>query len=224
MSGVDGHPFEWFGVPLRLLPDRALVHERAGALLVADLHLGKPASFRAGGIPVPEGVTANDLGRLDRLIDATGVSRVVVLGDLAHDRGVLDPVTIGLITDWRERHHAVAMELVPGNHDRRLDDPGAIGFKVLDERCHLDGIDLVHAADENENAPTLGGHVHPCVRLSMFRGDRMRASCFWFRGRTGLLPAFGSFTGGYVISPGPGDDVFVVGPDEVVPIDGASFA
>ena len=45
---------------------------KAGALLLADLHLGDPASFRAGGIPVRR-VTDRDLGRLGALITRTGV-------------------------------------------------------------------------------------------------------------------------------------------------------
>ena len=40
---------------LRLLPERAVWWAEQETLLVADLHLGKPASFRAGGAPVPEG-------------------------------------------------------------------------------------------------------------------------------------------------------------------------
>ncbi|HET8584747.1 MAG TPA: DEAD/DEAH box helicase, partial [Casimicrobiaceae bacterium] len=48
---------------------RALAWPREKTLFVADVHLGKGAAFRAGGIPLPRGTTATDLRRLDALID-----------------------------------------------------------------------------------------------------------------------------------------------------------
>ena len=72
--------FTWCGVNLVLLPDRALFLPRSETLLVADVHLGKPASFRARGVPVPEAVTAGDLDRLSCLLDRLTPRRVIVLG------------------------------------------------------------------------------------------------------------------------------------------------
>lgn len=219
MKAPRGHRFDWFGVPLRLLPGRAAFHERQSTLLVSDLHLGKPASFRAGGIPVPEGVTESDLDRLTGLVVENEARRVIVLGDLAHDRGVLDASTSDRLSAWLARHESVRMQVVPGNHDRRIQDLSVLGFEVLEERYHLDGLDLVHAPSEDECVPTLGGHIHPCVRISSFRGDSMRLPCFWFSGRTGILPAFGSFTGGHVMRHDSSACIFAAGPDEVVPLD-----
>ena len=47
-----------------LLPGRAAVLPASATLLVADLHLGKAATFRKAGIPVPEGSAQRDLARL----------------------------------------------------------------------------------------------------------------------------------------------------------------
>src|SRR5581483_12363457 len=41
------------GESLLLLPERALLWERTGTLVVADAHLGKAAAFRAAAIPLP---------------------------------------------------------------------------------------------------------------------------------------------------------------------------
>jgi uncharacterized protein len=41
------------GEDVLLLPERALFWPRACALVVADVHWGKAASFRAAGIPIP---------------------------------------------------------------------------------------------------------------------------------------------------------------------------
>jgi uncharacterized protein len=46
--------------------------------------------------------------------------------------------------------------------------------------------------------------------------QRQRLPCFWLRERTGVLPAFGEFTGAAEIRPGGDDRVFVVAEDEVV--------
>ena len=46
------------GERLHLLPERAVWWPAAGLLLVADVHLGKAATFRRLGQPVPAGTTA----------------------------------------------------------------------------------------------------------------------------------------------------------------------
>jgi hypothetical protein len=53
------------GEAVELCADRALFWTRTRTLFVADVHLGKAAAFRAGGVPVPRGSTANDLKRLE---------------------------------------------------------------------------------------------------------------------------------------------------------------
>ncbi|HET7427286.1 MAG TPA: DEAD/DEAH box helicase, partial [Gemmatimonadales bacterium] len=51
------------GEDLVLLPERALFWPRTATLVVADLHWGKAATFRAAGIPIPTGTTGEDLAR-----------------------------------------------------------------------------------------------------------------------------------------------------------------
>jgi metallophosphoesterase superfamily enzyme len=45
---------------------------------------------------------------------------------------------------------------------------------------------------------------------------RERLPAFVFERRVGLLPAFGSFTGGGDVEPAPGDRSFVIADDEVL--------
>ena len=54
------------GEDVQLLPERALYWPRACTLVVADVHWGKAATFRAAGIPIPSGTTTEDLARLDQ--------------------------------------------------------------------------------------------------------------------------------------------------------------
>jgi metallophosphoesterase superfamily enzyme len=74
----------WAGELLHLLPERALWWPAAGVLFVADLHLGKAATYRALGQPVPGGTTQENLARLDALIARWSPRRIVFLGDFLH--------------------------------------------------------------------------------------------------------------------------------------------
>src|SRR5687768_1975535 len=69
------------GERVELLASRALLWPAQATLFVADVHLGKAAAFRAGGVPVPRGATGADLQRLSALVASTGARRLVVLGD-----------------------------------------------------------------------------------------------------------------------------------------------
>ena len=206
----------WHGTRLTLLPDRALFMPEVGTLLVADVHLGKNASFRDRGIPVPDAVTDGDLQRIDRLLETTRAGILIVLGDLVHDRSAMEPRTYDRVRAWRTRHPDLQVQLVPGNHDRHADGLDGLDIELLGHRHHHGGVDLVHATIESEQRPTLGGHVHPCVRLASARGDHLRTPCFWFEGNVGLLPAFGGFTGGHTMTMNPAVRAWAAGRKDVV--------
>ena len=74
------------GEHLVLLPDRAIWIPERRMVIVADLHWGKAAAFRAAFVPVPTGTTARDLARLTRVLHETAATSLVVLGDLLHAR------------------------------------------------------------------------------------------------------------------------------------------
>lgn len=206
-----------------LLADRAVWWARTGTICVADVHLGKAAAFRSGGVPVPEAATGADLERLSALMKRFGPRRVVILGDLLHARSGRVNVTMDAFGAWRAGHEDVDVLLVRGNHDVSAGDPpGEWNVRVVDEP-HSDAGDgrIVLAHDPEVDASRMGeergmlcGHIHPGV--TMFGAVRtLRAKCFWLRRSVGVLPAFGSFTGGKAIRPERGDRVFAVGPDGV---------
>jgi hypothetical protein len=68
------------GEVLILLPQRALFWPATSMLVVADIHFGKAASFRAQGIPVPRGTTTENLEMLTMLVADTGATNVLFLG------------------------------------------------------------------------------------------------------------------------------------------------
>jgi DNA ligase-associated metallophosphoesterase len=202
-----------------LHPSGALYLSSHHALLVADAHFGKAVSFRKLGVPVPEATTSATLDALTAAIAETGAREVVFLGDFLHSARSHARETLQALHDWRERHAALRLTLVRGNHDARAGDPpGSLLIRVLDEPFKLGPFALCHHPDPVAGAYVLAGHWHPCISVSGRAFERLRLPCFWLgddsgslpQRAVGVLPAFGSFTGMHRIEPGAGDRIFPV--------------
>lgn len=207
---------EHCGETLWLLADRALYWPTRRALLVADVHIGKAASYRALHQPVPRGTTEATLERLDRLLGLYDCEQLIVLGDFLHASAAQAPATQARLLAWRQRHLSLHMVLVRGNHDRHAGDPSAqLAIEVRNEPWLLEPFALQHEPVVHPTHPVLAGHVHP---VSVLRGkgrQRLRLPCFVLGPQVGLLPAFGEFTGGWNIEAQPGSRLFVVGDGRV---------
>ena len=201
---------------LQLLPQKAVWWEAESTLLMSDVHLGKGETFRRQGLAIPTGSSADDLASITALIERWHPARVAILGDLVH--GVPGEQLVDTFRRWRDRHRAIEMILVAGNHDQHMHSiPEAWSLAV----CELDtcaNLTLAHAPSDDESGFEIVGHIHPAIRMRAGRNDSLRAPAFWLQPRRLVLPAFGSFTGGYTISPGRSDRVFAVGPDAVMEI------
>lgn len=208
------------GEEVRLLPERALFWPATCSLIVADLHWGKAAAFRAAGIPIPGGATRRDLERLDSAVLRTGARRLVVLGDLFHARaGRVATRTLAELRGWRAEREGLEIQLVRGNHDRYAGDPPAdLRINCLDGPAFLPPFVLRHQPVPSDAGYTLAGHVHPGIVLAGGGLFRERLPCFVVGERTAVLPAFGSFTGMGMVSPEPGERVFVVADNEVLAV------
>lgn len=211
---------ELAGEAVRLLPERALFWPGACALVVADLHWGKAAAFRAAGIPIPGGATRDDLERLGTALARTGARRLLVLGDLFHARaGRIATRTLADLRAWRRRLHGIEIQLVRGNHDRHAGDPPAdLNINCLDAPAFVPPFVLRHQPAASEAGYTLAGHVHPGIALASPGLFRDRLPCFVVGPRMAVLPAFGSFTGLGMVWPEAEERVFVVADGEVVPV------
>ncbi len=208
------------GEPVRLLPERALFWPAACALVVADVHWGKAAAFRAAGIPIPGGATRRDLDRLDSAIARSGARRLIVLGDLFHARaGRAATRTLADLRRWRGEREGLEIQLVRGNHDRHAGDPPPdLRINCLDAPAFLPPFALRHEPGLSDRGYTLAGHVHPGIVLAGRGLFRERLPCFVVGDRMTVLPAFGSFTGMGRVTPEPGERVYLVGDGEVVGI------
>jgi len=206
---------------LRLLPESAAWHAASRTLFIADLHLGKSATFRARGLPVPSGTTQDNLARLATLVRAHGAARVVFLGDLLHSRHAQRASAIAPLRAWRDEHAALHCVLVRGNHDSHAGDPPpSLAFEVVDEPWPVPGAAALvgcHHPQRVPGATVLAGHWHPAVTLRGPARDRQRLACFCLMEGLLVLPAFGAFTGSSSEAPPRGSTCYPVGGGRVWP-------
>jgi DNA ligase-associated metallophosphoesterase len=205
------------GAELQLLADRALFWSSQQALIVADVHFGKAAAFRAHALPIPGGSTEADLERLDVLIKATGAKMLLILGDMWHAKEGMTPSTLELLEQWRTKNEQIDIVLVMGNHDQKCGNlPSNLRIRCVPEPYMLGGLTLAHDPRQSDGVYTLAGHIHPCVALDGRGRQSQRLPCFWFGQQVGVLPAFGSFTGCGQVKPKPVDRVIVIASGELV--------
>jgi uncharacterized protein len=193
----------FFWNDLVLLPQRAVWCAAERTLFVADVHIGKAASFRAAGLPAPAGTTRENLARLDALIEALQPKTIVALGDLFHAREAYRDASKREFLAWRGRHAGLTIRLVLGNHDARAGTPpGELGLDIVGEPHSFAALECRHhplETDDPAGPYILAGHKHPVARLRGPGHDSVRLPCFVMRGRQLILPAFGEFTGGRAV-------------------------
>ncbi|NDZ14197.1 DEAD/DEAH box helicase [Variovorax sp. WS11] len=207
------------GESIELLPERAVWWPSCEVLFIADLHLGKAASFRALGQPVPHGTTAQNLTRLDDLIGQHQPRELVVLGDFLHDAQARTPQLLANLESWRERNAGLRCTLVRGNHDARAGDPPhSLSFDVVDEPYLTGPFAACHHPRPHPTHFVLGGHLHPVCKLQGSGRDSLRMPCFVREERRLILPAFGEFTGGWLMEAVPGRRFYGIGGDAVWPL------
>ena len=206
-----------------LLPERALVWPRKQMLIIADIHFGKAAAFRAHAIPVPHGTTAENLSALDALIARHAIRHIVFLGDFLHARTARSPGLLAALHEWRARHAALQLTLVRGNHDLHAGDPpNSLGIEMVNEPHTIDGFCFCHHPDQASSSYVLAGHVHPVYRLRT-ASDTLRLPCFLVGPTRMILPSFGAFTGGHAVAPEPDEQIYVVAEQSIFSIPQAAW-
>ena len=200
------------------LPEKALYWPSTSTLFIADIHLGKDASFQAAGIPVPLGASSETLARLSELLAKVRPARVVLLGDLWHAKAGRTDALVAEFVAWREAHGDIEMMLVEGNHDAKAGPlPPSARIIEVKEPHKVGPFALCHYPTPCPEGYVLGGHIHPGVVLHGRGRQSMKLPCFWFRKDAAVLPAFGLFTGCGRVSPIEGDQVLIVAEGNVMP-------
>jgi len=200
-----GQTLHWHGQTFTIHPDRAMHWHNAQSLVLTDPHFGKCDSFRAGGVPVPDGALQRDLDRIEALMSSVGVRQLIILGDFFHNSASRSPGVLNTLALWIERVRPEHVLLVRGNHDRHAGDPPQEwGIDTRDSSCIWHGLTLWHDPADAAHSPAepgMAGHVHPVVKLSEGRHTIGRLPCFYIQPNLITLPAFGSFTGGFAVRP-----------------------
>jgi DNA ligase-associated metallophosphoesterase len=204
---------------LTLFAERAAFWHRERALLIADPHWGKAATFRAGGIPVPSGTTGEAIQRLQELINKTNPNKIIFLGDLLHAKPGRSTEMFAALESWRKQHAELDVILVRGNHDKRAGDPpDELCFDCVDAPHVIPPFAFAHHPVISHEGYVIAGHVHPAVRLHGRGRQHARLPCFFFSKDYAILPAFGDFTGVADIEPTEGDRIYAIADKQVISI------
>jgi DNA ligase-associated metallophosphoesterase len=181
-------------------------------LLISDVHLGKISHFRKHGSALPGNAMFKNFLKLDAAVEFFNPESICFLGDLFHS-------TLNnewkLFEEWVEKTQ-LPIVLVAGNHDiispHKYEE---LEIKVVSEWA-LGGFMLTHHPQEREGYYVISGHIHPAVLLEGMGRQFLKLPCFFRTPNQMILPAFGEFTGTYVMEPKEEDIVYVVTKDDVV--------
>ena len=206
------------GQHMNLLPDKAIFWEEDRSLICSDLHLGKVGHFRKEGIRVPSDAGKKTIDKLRTLLTEWKPKRVLFLGDLFHSDYNLEWIALN---DLMDEFPGMEFVLIIGNHDI-LDDEHyqSSRMHVLSSPQVYEPFVLSHEPldEQLEGLYNLCGHIHPAVRMRGKARQAVRLPCFYFGDYTGILPAFGAFTGSATIQPKKGEKVFVIAGEKIVSV------
>ena len=188
----------------------AMLWQDQQALLVADVHLGKIAHFRKHGSAVPLAAIQRNYKKLSQVISKHQPQTVIFMGDLFHSESNQECIEFGL---WCQQQ-AAELLLVQGNHDiLEHHTYNEWGLKVVP---HLQAGPFYLSHEPCEQSFNICGHIHPAVRLQGSGQNRLRLPCFYKTSNQLILPAFGTFTGNYVMHPQPMHEVYALAEGAVI--------
>lgn len=195
-----------------LHPSGAAYWEGREILLISDVHLGKISHFRKFGSAVPhKAINANFL-RLSEVVGKFQPKIVCFLGDLFHS---------SLNNEWKLFENWLSfvqaeVVLVAGNHD--IISPlkyEAAGVHIHSEWILGDFL-LTHHPEERAGFFNLCGHIHPGYRLNGKGRQSLKLPCFFRKKNQMILPAFGEFTGNYMMDLEQGEMAYAITQKEVI--------
>ena len=209
--------FDYKGLNLTLLPEKAVWIYSMSVLLIADLHFGKAAHFRKSGIPISEKVHDQDYQMLTSLVSKYSPKEVYFLGDLFH-------------SSWNEEWEKLlnflglfpttSFHLVVGNHD--ILPPEKYQDSRLKVHTHTVVLGSLLLSHEPSLPPsgllTICGHIHPGILLKGRAKQRVRIPCFHYSDNVLVLPSFGNFTGLSIIKVEKNDFIWGISEDRLIPI------
>ncbi|WP_442591625.1 ligase-associated DNA damage response endonuclease PdeM [Pedobacter sp. AW31-3R] len=205
------------GEELILSKDRAIFWASKKMLIISDLHLGKSATFRMAGIPVPSTIGNTDLHKLTLLIGEFVPEVLLITGDMFHYQLNSDTE---VFREWRAAHASLKIILVKGNHDRlKESDYAGLNIDIRQKELLCGPFRFVHdQPEQTDGYYNITGHIHPGVTVFGKSRQRLRLPCFYFGKNCAILPAFSQFTGLSKIKTEEGDQFYAITPSSVVAV------
>ncbi len=208
-----------------LLPGRAAFLPQTSTVVCSDIHLGKAATFRHAGMPIPEGSAQHDLQRLTGIVQRYRAQRLLITGDLFHARSGCTQHVLDDFSAFCEQvrlSHNTDVVLVLGNHEQSLGKkfrPYEIGISRYEQEIIEPPFHFIHdqtkQSEAQSNSFTIAGHIHPIITIKGTSGDQLTSRCFVTSPNQLILPAFGSFTGGSRIKMNQASRVWLAGESDV---------
>ena len=188
-----------------------LFHKTERWLAVADLHFGYELSQRAAGWMVPLWGMSSIADRLMALIDEYDPARLIVLGDLVHDKTAAAQAG-QLLRDLGEGCEVI---VVAGNHDRRL----RAQIEMLDS-WQTEGFYFHHghcAAEAGDRIQIIGHH-HPASVVTDGAGLRLKCPAFVQESNCWIMPAFSPWAAGTRWTADDSSRIWLCTPERVLPL------
>ena len=197
-----------------LHPSGAAYWVEKKTLFIADVHLGKVSHFRKHGSAVPSVVLLENFNKLNEVIQSFGAKRIIFLGDLFHS---FSNSEWDFFAHWRMQHR-IEILLISGNHDIiDVHKYEGLGISVCESLVE-GGFYYTHHPEEHSEYYNLSGHIHPGVRLKGMGRLGVSTPCFYVGAKQMIVPAFGVFTGKYIVEPKKGERIFAIANDEVIDV------
>ena len=208
------HSSSWEFVAENVLLDGrlALFHERERWLAIADLHFGYELSQRAAGWLLPFWGMDSIAERLSQLLADYQPKRLIILGDLVHDRAA----AVAARELLEHIRSACDLVVIGGNHDRQL----TATIELLDS-WQTDEFYFHHGHCAISESPLIQiiGHHHPAGIIRDGAGLHLKLPAFVQLDRCWIMPAFSPWAAGKAW---PRDDesrVWLCGPQRILRLD-----
>jgi DNA ligase-associated metallophosphoesterase len=189
----------------------ALFHQTERWLAVADLHFGYELSQRAAGRLVPMWGMTSISDRLTALRNEYEPRRLIILGDLVHDKSAACEAAQFL----RDLATGCEVVVVAGNHDRQLG-----GYVEMVESWQTDRFHFHHGhcAVEASDRIQIIGHHHPAAVITDGAGLRLKCPAFIQQSACWIMPAFSPWASGVQWTPDESSRVWLCTEDRVFPL------
>ncbi len=186
----------------------ALFHKRERWLAVTDLHFGYELSQRAAGNLFPLWGMQTIENRLEELLRDYNPTRLIILGDLVHDRAAAREVA-RLI---KQLSKYCTILLIAGNHDHEVGDVVDRVDSWKTKRFHFHH---GHRAIDRSDRVQIIGHYHPAGTITDGAGLRLKLPAFVQEENRWLLPAFSPWSSGTDFSPDQRSRIWLCSPQRI---------